>query len=631
MRHQKTKTKTLSLWIKIAILPMLGLLSLFVIKGTDFYLNAKTERASAMGQYASNIAWMMTERVLYETEFLNKADEKVVKQIQQQSARIDQTLAEAKRLDDDRRMQKLVEDVEKAAARHRKAFEDAAKMVRTLKESQTQFMSQLNETDTIIKEAIGQLVEEKSMLIMMEGRDLPEKKKALREGFRELSGYISPIMLNLNDLVSQSDAKSFEETAAKLSEDIQTTFKNSSGMVAAVAEEKYTGYFKKIKASYDAVMKQQETLFTQWKELRVLAADLEKTNVALKGSIQGIVTGAIQKSEDIKRFENLLSIITIVVTVLLLISLGIMVIRSVTKSVNRVASGLNEVSEEVSNASSQVSQVSHQLSDGSATQAAAIEETSASLEEMSSMTKQNAEHAEQANKLASDTSLSVKEANNSMDRLTEAMETISRSSEETQKIIKTIDEIAFQTNLLALNAAVEAARAGEAGAGFAVVADEVRNLAMRAADAAKNTGELIEESVKQIKAGSDILNKTNTEFDRVAEGSEKVEQLVGEIAAASQEQAHGIVQINQAVSEVEVVTQRNSANAEEATAVSEEMNFRSQQMKEFVDELIALLGKNASLKMKVDDVGADGKKEARQMKAGIKPALPPVDDFDAHE
>ena len=143
---------------------------------------------------------------------------------------------------------------------------------------------------------------------------------------------------------------------------------------------------------------------------------------------------------------------------------------------------------------------------------------------------------------------------------------ISKASEETSKIIKTIDEIAFQTNLLALNAAVEAARAGEAGAGFAVVADEVRNLAMRAAEAAKNTADLIEGTVKKVQDGSLLVATTNDAFSQVKESTTQVGNLVSEITEASKEQSSGIEQVNIAISEMDKVVQQNAANAEEMNA-----------------------------------------------------------------
>jgi methyl-accepting chemotaxis protein len=264
--------------------------------------------------------------------------------------------------------------------------------------------------------------------------------------------------------------------------------------------------------------------------------------------------------------------------------------RSITRPVQRAVKELTEGFIAVAGAASAISIGSQQLAGGASEQAASIEETSSSLEEMASMTRQNAENAAQANKLMSEAGRVTEQANHSMDSLTSSMTEISRASDEISKIIRTIDEIAFQTNLLALNAAVEAARAGEAGAGFAVVADEVRNLAMRAADAAKSTADLIESTVKKVKEGSDLVAKTNEDFRQVAATVTMSGDLVSEITAASQEQAQGIEQVNKAVAEMDKVVQQNAANAEESASSSEEMHAQTDQMKKIVSDLAALVG-----------------------------------------
>jgi methyl-accepting chemotaxis protein len=176
------------------------------------------------------------------------------------------------------------------------------------------------------------------------------------------------------------------------------------------------------------------------------------------------------------------------------------------------------------------------------------------------------------------------------------MEEISKASQETSKIIKTIDEISFQTNLLALNAAVEAARAGEAGAGFAVVADEVRNLAMRAAEAAKNTATLIEVTLNKVGEGSGLVQATNQEFSKVAEKSSGLGTLISNISLASNEQTTGIDQINQAVTSIDRVTQQNTANSEEAAGVAEEMKSQAANIQDYVAQLNALVGGSAVVK-----------------------------------
>ncbi len=266
-------------------------------------------------------------------------------------------------------------------------------------------------------------------------------------------------------------------------------------------------------------------------------------------------------------------------------------VRSITKPINQVAQGLTEGTSQIATGSGQVSSSSQALADGASQQAAALEETSSSLEEMSSITAKNAEGATQADKLMKSANLVVKDANDAMTKLTGAIVEIATASEETQKIIRSIDEIAFQTNLLALNAAVEAARAGEAGAGFAVVADEVRNLALSAAKAANDTAAMIEETVKKVNEGSKLVATTNDAFSKVGKSTNTVGNLVEEISNASKEQSEGITQINKAVGELDAVVQQNAASAEENASASEQMAAQSEQMKYLIEDLNTLIGK----------------------------------------
>jgi signal transduction histidine kinase len=263
--------------------------------------------------------------------------------------------------------------------------------------------------------------------------------------------------------------------------------------------------------------------------------------------------------------------------------------RSISRPVNLAIDHLRDGSEKVVAVVGEISSSSQSLAEGSSEQAASIEETSSALEEMSSMTRQNADNAGQAAQLMKEVHQVVSRADGSMHRLADSIGQIARASEETQKIVKTIDEIAFQTNLLALNAAVEAARAGEAGAGFAVVADEVRNLAMRAADAAKNTANLIEDTVRTVKVGSELTQTTSQEFSQVSSSMSKMNELVSEIAEASQEQAQGIEQVNRAVSEMDKVTQQNAAIAEQSAAASEDMRVQAESMRDSLGPLVVLV------------------------------------------
>ena len=282
---------------------------------------------------------------------------------------------------------------------------------------------------------------------------------------------------------------------------------------------------------------------------------------------------------------QVLFIILLAVMGILSIVAGVIFAMRLVKPIRRIVSGLKDGAGQVASASEQVSSSSQRLAGSASTQAASLEEASSSLEEMSSTTTQNADNAGQAKAMMSEAKAIVEKADAQMVELTEAIGEITRSSEETEKIIKTIDEIAFQTNLLALNAAVEAARAGESGAGFAVVADEVRNLALRSAEAARNTTELIERTIKAVKNGNKITAATQSAFRANADISAKIGHLVAEIATASQEQAHGISQVSTVVTEMDKVTQDTAANAEESASAAEEMHAQAQQMRGYVEEL----------------------------------------------
>ena len=298
---------------------------------------------------------------------------------------------------------------------------------------------------------------------------------------------------------------------------------------------------------------------------------------------------------DLEQAGRSYSAVWLSAMLMLVFSLGVgttvvWAVRNINGVLKNTAVDLRDGAQQVAAASSQVAGSAQSLSRGASEQAASLEETSAAMEQMASMTRRNAENSESAALLMGDADGMVERSNKALDEMVGSMKSISDASTRVAKIIKTIDEIAFQTNILALNAAVEAARAGEAGMGFAVVADEVRNLAQRSAQAAKDTADLIEESVAKSLEGNARMTVVAGTIGSITSVVAKARGLVDEVSLASRQQAQGIDQVTQAVAQMEKVTQGTAATAEESAAASEELSAQAETALGIVASLEEMVG-----------------------------------------
>ena len=320
---------------------------------------------------------------------------------------------------------------------------------------------------------------------------------------------------------------------------------------------------------------------------RSLIKKLDGNLLFVRDAQEAAVMGSLASAQELYSATRTTLLAVSALSILAGLGLGLMLATSIGKGLTRVIDGLRAGSEQISSASGQVSQSSQSLAEGASEQASSLQETTASLERLATMTKQNSENAREADKMSGSARVEAEGSREAMERMGKAIGKIKESADQTARIIKTIDEIAFQTNLLALNAAVEAARAGDAGKGFAVVAEEVRNLARRSAEAAKSTASLIEESQKNAEQGVSVSKEVGDILGRIVGKVQKLAQLIADVSAASDEQAKGIDQIGSAIGEMDKVTQSNAASAEESASASEELFA---QAKELGDMVIVLVG-----------------------------------------
>jgi len=385
---------------------------------------------------------------------------------------------------------------------------------------------------------------------------------------------------------TQKAIDQLKDNASKLKQKMSDpgTVKNLEDILAAtVTYEKYIGQLFALQKN-TTISKEDKTA-----QLKVVDKELLTSGRAVEKHCLEIRNTQFEQMKSQILRSHILLIGGTLLAVCLGIGMALFITRIITRPVTLVIDGLTEGSDQVNTAAGEVAKTSQNLADGATRQASAIQQTTTSLARLSTMTDKNVENTDSTRIIIGEAKEIIKKADEQLDMLISAVDGINTTSIGISRIIKTIEDISFQTNLLALNAAVEAARAGEAGAGFSVVAQEVRNLAVRAAEAAKNTGAMIEESISAVKKGASLTNSTKDAFINHRDLFMKIAGLIDDIETASKEQSDGIGSISKALSDIENVIQRNAASTQEVAASSQQLSGQAASMKGYVKRLSAFI------------------------------------------
>lgn len=419
--------------------------------------------------------------------------------------------------------------------------------------------------------ALAEMKVAESSFILFSSLSDTKQVETQRHQFQDAGNRMKQSMADLRPLLNQT------ESIATL-RDLETGYNTLSGyferMVQACVEQKCS-----------------EALELHTQKVISLVSQIDRSASQLANSQRALARTAA--ADAMSKSTTSKWLVALLIAVCLAIGGAVQfVLHGSTSRLRQFVSRMMVSAEQIATASADVESSSHALAENASQQAASLDGTAATSEEISSMTMQNASKTRSAADFVEKGEQWVSDANRTLEQMVQSMSEISGSSEKISKIIKVIEEIAFQTNILALNAAVEAARAGDAGLGFAVVADEVRNLAQRCSQAAHDTTQLIEESIQRSREGSSNLDLVSKAIHGMTENSDKVKILMNEVKLSTEEQARGIEQVSQAITQMDRMTQQTATNSGASARASQEMSAQAQAMQQMIRDLTAMVGQD---------------------------------------
>ena len=574
---------------KIMFLSLIGIVGILAIAVINIYADILRNKESELLKTSQEVVRGILKEMALEEKYIFSNNAAMLSEHKKYHDDLRKSIVAMNSLAADNKIKNLGKGIVSLEEEHNKIFQLIQNNINVINDSKESLNKEIRQMRDMVWKIVDAINDEESKAMLYTGKTFDSFRSDLRAELKDVINIQNETLLNIQELLLFSDITKYREMKKMISGKVEKKIINVQNVLQAVHSEEFNAIWGKVQEQFPQTDRIEETLQNGWFENRELMLNLEKKSSQLEMSaleIASLSKEYTEKKINISKYIRL-SLITGGILILSILSfvLSISIIRPIHSAIGK----LKDSSEQVFSLSEQVFSSSRSFSESSAEQAASVEETSASLEEMSSMTRKNSDSSANADSFMKQVNQVVSKSGGSISRLALSMDDISKSGIATLKIVKTIDEIAFQTNLLALNAAIEAARAGELGSGFAVVADEVRNLALRVTQAAKQSSELIDSTIKKVKDGSDILIGTMNNFQEVIQLTAKAGEFVSEIAASTNEQANGIGQINNAMVEIEKIIEHNAATAEESAATSELMNAQAVQLKEVVSDLDVLI------------------------------------------